>query len=118
MMPPRHCCRCGAELPATAAPHARYCSPACRNAAYKARKRAERADRIHAQFSERAEAPKAAAPVGEEECAALVMELAMAATTLKEAAQTRLTDAASASIMATAFPDRVRAMFEASHGGR
>lgn len=88
MMPPRHCCRCGAELPATAAPHARYCSPACRNAAYKARKRAERADRIHAQFSERAEAPKAAAPVGEEECAALVIELAMAATTLKEAAQT------------------------------
>lgn len=88
MMPPRHCCRCGAELPATAAPHARYCSPACRNAAYKARKRAERADRIHAQFSERAEAPKAAAPVGEEECAALVMELAMAATTPKEAAQT------------------------------
>ena len=33
-------------------------------------------------------------------------------------AQMRLTDAASASIMATAFPDRVRAMFEASHGGR
>lgn len=88
MMPPRHCCRCGAELPANAAPHARYCSPACRNAAYKARKRAERADRIHAQFSERAEAPKASAPLGEEECAALVMELAVTASALKEASRT------------------------------
>lgn len=88
MMPPRHCCRCGAELPADAAQTARYCSPACRNAAYKARKRAERAERIHSQFAERAEAPHAAAPLGEDECAALVMELAMAASTLKEAAQT------------------------------
>lgn len=85
MKPARHCANCGEEMPAEASERMMYCSHACRTAAYKKRKRVERAERVHAQFAERAESPAAQAPVGEEELASLVLEMAASAAALKAA---------------------------------